>query len=372
MAIDLLWVKHNKVAGVEVYIRNLLDGLQNVNENYKIFLLVSKDNIKSFKCYESQRMELVECNVYSEKVASRILWQNLHLGKLLSMLDVKLCFEPHNYIPVFGVRDISFITTIHDLQLVHFPQYFSLKKRIWFRLNWINTVKHSKKVVVISKFVRDDLMRLFSKNGDKIEVIYNPVNVNVEEYASIEDIRKTYSVDKEEYYYTVSSMFPHKNLITIVKAFSLIKKRSINVPNKLIISGIGQNDKNGAEFKQLLKEYDLEDEVIVSGFVSNEMRNGLYKYCKAFLFPSVFEGFGIPPLEATLFKRPVIATKESCIPEVTQNCINYVDDPYDAEEWIKAIQMCVDNKTIDFSQYTIDYAARKYYQLFCDVYYGLE
>ena len=369
MAIDLLWVKHNKVAGVEVYIRNILDGLVRIKNDYKIYLLVSKDNVDSFRCYKTDRMELIECDVYSEKVPGRILWQNLHLGRVLSKLNVNLCFEPHNYIPFFGVSKIDFITTIHDLQLVHYPQYFSLKKRIWFRFNWINTVRKSKKIIVISDFVRKDLEELFPKNANKFQVIYNPVNVDTNKYATTEEIKEKYSVEPEGYYYTVSSMFPHKNLRTIVKAFSLIKHNSVQVPKKLIISGIGQADKNGMEFKALLKEYDLENEVIVSGYVSNEMRNGLYKYCRAFLFPSVFEGFGIPPLEAALFKRPVIATKETCIPEVTQNCINYVDNPYDENEWVAAILNCKENKEIDFSQYTVDYGANKYFEVFKEIYY---
>ena len=83
----------------------------------------------------------------------------------------------------------------------------------------------------------------------------------------------------------------------------------------------------------------LEQEVTLTGFVDSAERNALYQHCRAFLFPSVFEGFGMPPIEAMLFGTVVITTDRTCIPEVTQGKANYVKDPYDVQEWIRSCRI---------------------------------
>ena len=91
------------------------------------------------------------------------------------------------------------------------------------------------------------------------------------------------------------------------------------------------------EIEDVIKEEQLEDDIIFTKFVDNPERNLLYKSCKAFLFPSIFEGFGMPPLEAMAFGVPVLTTKETSILEVTGGLCNYVDSPLDPDEWKKKI-----------------------------------
>ena len=87
------------------------------------------------------------------------------------------------------------------------------------------------------------------------------------------------------------------------------------------------------ELEQMLKEHDLTEDVRLTGFVSDEVRNTLYKNCKVFLFPSIFEGFGMPPIEAMAFGAPVITTKASSLYEVTGGRCSYVEDPLSPDEW---------------------------------------
>lgn len=369
MAIDLLWVKHNKVGGVESYIRNLLDSLLASNKNFYIFLIVSIDNIDSFAKYgDDPRFELVKCNLFSEKVGKRIIWQNIHLGKLLKNLGVNLCFEPHNYIPLFGVKKVAFITTIHDLQLLHYPQNFSKKKILWFKFNWKNTIKRSKAIVVISDFVKDDLNEHFSGYKEKINRIYNPININKNDIDEFSDIEEKYNIKRKEYYFTVSSLMPHKNLITLIKVFAKINKDKINLPKKLVISGVGGSMES--KMKELIKQYGIQNQIILTGFISNGCRNALYQNCTAFLFPSVFEGFGMPPVEAMMLGTPVITTKESCLPEVTENKCSYVDNPYNVDAWLEKMRTIegFDQNYFDFNRYNSQTIMDNYYNLFLKIY----
>ncbi|SEQ86812.1 Glycosyltransferase involved in cell wall bisynthesis [Lachnospiraceae bacterium NE2001] len=367
MAIDLLWVKHNKVGGVESCIRNILDGLMELDEEYHIYLLVSRDNADSFSEYErDRRFKLVRCNVQSEKVAKRIIWQNMYLGKTLKRCSVDICFEPHNYIPLLGVNDIKFITTIHDLQPEHYPEYFSKKKVLWYKLNWKNTLKHAEKIIAISNFVKEDINNCFPGFSKKIKVIYDPIYVN-KDCANTDEILKKYGIEKKNYYYTVSSMQPHKNLDTIVRVIYEINKRHIDLPQKLLISGIGGDLKGDLEKK--LERYGIENNVIITGFVSNEERNTLYQNCRAFLFPSVFEGFGMPPIEAMMLGVPVITTRKSCLEEVTRGEAEYVNDPYSIDEWIKIMKKTKDNYATekDFPEYQRTKIAKDYYNSFIEL-----
>ena len=126
---------------------------------------------------------------------------------------------------------------------------------------------------------------------------------------------------------------------------------------------------NREKLQAQIAERGLQDEVILTGFVENDERNALYKHSRAFLFPSVFEGFGMPPVEAMLFGTVVIATDRTCIPEVTQGKANYVKDPYDVEEWIRVMENPVDRvNEMDFQVYDQMRLTREYYALLVKIF----
>ena len=154
-------------------------------------------------------------------------------------------------------------------------------------------------------------------------------------------------------------MIPHKNLETLIRVMAELKKNKSHLPQRLLVSGISGNASDSV--KKLIKENQLEDNVTLTGFIKNEERNTLYQHCRAFLFPSIFEGFGIPPIEAMAFGATVITTDRTSIPEVTQGKANYVEDPFDVNAWIRVMESPVRrNDEFDFSKYDRQYLAEKY------------
>lgn len=111
----------------------------------------------------------------------------------------------------------------------------------------------------------------------------------------------------------------------------------------------------------MANKYDLRDNIIITGYVESNVRNTLSRYSRAFLFPSIFEGFGMPPVEAMAFGATVITTKEASLYEVTQGKACYIENPYNVEEWVNAmVNLKPAIEHIDMSLYEPKYIAEKY------------
>ena len=394
IAVDLLWLRPGKVGGTESYIRNLLDGLARLDEEFDFTLLVSQDNADTFRKYEKDaRFHLLEAHIRSGNIGKRILWQNLFQNRLLRRNGFRKCFEPVYCKPWLN-GGIQYTCVIHDLQALHYPQYHPFHEVAYSKLCWKMDTMNAARIVAISEWVRKDIGQKYGRKD--IEVIYNPILIKENEVTKFEGLSQKYGIEKKQFYYTVSQMIPHKNLMTLVRMMEKIAEQqkthnhitvdghngkvadmACRLPCKLLISGVNGNA--AEELKRQIEDKNLQDAVVLTGFVSNEERNTLYQNCHTFLFPSVFEGFGMPPVEAMLFHAPVITTKCASIPEVTQGKAVYVDDPYDVDEWIGRLSdinrviaqdTCPDGKpgqdsgqgqdTLDFEVYSPERISRKY------------
>lgn len=336
-AIDLTWVRHAIVGGTEPYVTNLLDGFASVKpEGIYFYLLVSPSNREVFSRFSAcENMELVVCPVRSSSRVRRVLWQNFCMGALLKKLGVRVCIEPVYLKPFLISREIRFITVIHDLQALHYPEYFNKIRVLWMKFSWRHAVYASSKIIVTSEFVRQDILSRYRIPPEKLCINYDPVLVDKTDIAPLERL-KEFGVEPNGYYYMVASLLPHKNIDTAIKALALLKENMSPALAPLLISGVGGKSKSG--LLNLAKQHGVEDIVRMTPYISVSERNLLYQNCKAYLFPSLFEGFGLTPIEAMILGAPVIATKESCTYETTGGIAVYVDEARNPEQWRDAIE----------------------------------
>jgi glycosyltransferase involved in cell wall biosynthesis len=234
-----------------------------------------------------------------------------------------------NYFTPPGRHKPRVVTMLPDLQYRHMPDNFSVQKRAWLRAAHRYTLKRADAVTVFSEFVRSDIVDRYSF-VDSSQVHVTPIPVDWRRF----DEPPAEPARERPYILTVASHYRHKNLATLVRAFPRVKEILGDI--RLVMVGqLGTNlvgVKHVDDVQGLVHELGISHDVEVTGYVNDLALGAWYRNATAFVFPSVFEGFGLPPVEALGLGIPVLTTKCASLPEATLGLADYVDDPYDVEE----------------------------------------
>jgi glycosyltransferase involved in cell wall biosynthesis len=368
IAIDLTWLKPKKSGGLEFFAKNLIDGFLKLADQNEYVLLTAQDNDTYLKDYfgKDARVVYLTCQTNANAVAQHLWWQSTQEYSFLKKNGLDFCYFPVYEMPIYKDKKIKCVTTIHDIQAQHYPEYFKKHELVWFHMAWQKVLNNSDKVVAITDYTKHDLEKYYHSHGN-IVTIYNPISMDPDQVADFNALAEQYHLEENQYFYTVCSMHKHKNLITLLKVMKKIKEENIDLPKKLVISGVGGPNKE--VFAQQVKEIGIQEDVLLTAFVSNEERNSLIKHSNIFLFPSIFEGFGMPPVEAMMLGKKVLTTRKTSLQEVTMNQCNYVEDPFDVDEWIAQMKKMQGqpDKTVTFDLFKDTYAARQYLDLFYEV-----
>ncbi len=338
--------------GVSEYTVTLIKKLlkEHPHNRYIIFL-------NSFKGRDIQK-KLLWLRRYSNVSLKHFYWPNKllnfslwffrwpKLDKLIGGTDI---FIAPN-ISFLGVsKQTKFILTIHDLSFERFKKTFSWKRRLWhFIINPRQLSGQANEIWTVSNSTKWDLESLYKISDKKIKV--KPIIQNLQIFKKksiskrrITTIKKRYQLP-EKFILYLGTIEPRKNIIKLVQAFEYLRKNKlINSDYKLVLAG-----QFGWKYGKILKYIDnspYRTEIILPQFVKPEDKPYFYHLASVFVFPSLFEGFGIPVVEAMASGTPVITSNNSSLPEVV-NDAGILIDPDRTEDLIDALELLLNSKTL--------------------------
>lgn len=265
----------------------------------------------------------------------RVFWEQTKLSGELKKNGVDLLHSMAFTSP--WMNSIKTVVTVHDLAFRKYPETIPLTKRIYYRPIFSHSIKKADKVVVPSRAVRKSLCKTFHLNEEKVVCVTEGVTAdffNSMNEKTIDATRKKIGI-AGPYLLTVGTLEPRKNLATILGAFNKLKTEK-GIPHQLVVAG-----KEGWLIK---KSMDESPDLISTGYVSQQDLIALYRGAELFLFPSLYEGFGLPLLEAMAAGVPVIASELPVHREVCGEAALFAN-PLDEEEWRNTIDQLLQNSS---------------------------
>ena len=255
------------------------------------------------------------------------LWEQIDLPKYLKKNDSPLLLNLANTAPLFYRNKI---VTVHDIAYERFPQTFDWKFRLFYKLLIPNIIKNSKHTITVSEFSKYEIIEFYGIKKDDISVVYNSVS------ELFKDIKEE---TDEKYILAVSSLNYQKNFHSLIKAFNLLGNKDV----RLYL--VGSINKNFADL-ELIQDIEENSNIVFKGRVEDDALIRLYSNALAFVYPSFYEGFGIPPLEAQSCGTPVICSNVASLPEVGgTDSVLYIN-PYDVHDINEKIEILIEDKTL--------------------------
>ena len=324
--------------GIGRYNFELVKNLAEIdNENEYVIFLRKKEYEEFEPPNERFTKMLADFPHYSMAEQSGLL-------RLLNKTKIDLMHFTHFNAPVFYNK--PYIVTIHDLTLSFFPgkKMNNFVRRFGYKMVLRNVTKKAKKIIAVSKNTKKDLEELFNVPSNHIKVIYNGVNPEFASKSSTyrPDLMKKLGLQKPYFLYT-GVWRDHKNIVGLIKAFAEFNQE-LGDQYDLVITG--RPSMSYKEVPDTIREMNLEERVHLVGLVSEQDLKALYQYAFTYAFPSFYEGFGLPPLEAMQCGTPVIASNKSAIPEVCGKNNALFFDPYDKSDIKEKMRIIATDPTV--------------------------
>ena len=307
--------------GIGTYVRNLVTGLARQRDDAQYVLLCRPDDL-DFVRMLGPRFEAVvdRSGNYSAR-------EQITVPLALRRSRVDLFHAPHYVVPPF--TSCPYVVTIHDCIHLRFPQYLPNRAAYYYARGMMTmAARRAQRVLTVSEASKDDILHFLRVPAEKVEVIYNALDERLASPPTPEEIgrvRDRFLLTDRFVLYT-GNIKPHKNVDRLIEAFSILRRRGFEDVKLLII---GDEISKYQNLRRMVHRFQLHQKVRFLGFVPDATLSALYRLASVFVFPSLYEGFGLPPLEAMAAGTPVITSNVSSLPEVVGDAALLID-PMDA------------------------------------------
>lgn len=345
IGIDIRTLMDAQYSGVSEYTLNLIQNILKLDQKngYRLFYNSAHDISGRMPKFDQPNVKVVKFN-YPNKILNYVGFKLLGLPKIDKLLDVDVFFMPHMNFMAFSEKGKS-ILTIHDLSFLRYKEFFSLRKNFWHKmLDVEKMIKQADMVVAISESTKNDVVELYGIDPLKVKVIYSGIGdefrVIDKQDARMREIKEKYGLP-DKFIFFLGTIEPRKNLEGLIIAFNRLRMRNPELNDyRLVIAG-GRGWKSDSIFKAW-EESPFKDDIKFLGYIDRNDKPYLYNLASLFVYPSFYEGFGFPPLEAFASGVPVIASSSSSLPEIVGGA-GLMIDPYDASSLSLAMEEVLQN-----------------------------
>jgi glycosyltransferase involved in cell wall biosynthesis len=281
------------------------------------------------------------------------LWTQMRLAWEMLRRPPEILFIPVHILPFFAPKNS--VVTIHGLEYEYFPQYYSLFRRLYLRWSTKQAVRRARKIIAISENTKQDLVKFYNVLAEKIKVVHHGISdfVIPTRFAEAEARRAKAGIQdsgsrvkpgmtsiNKPYILYLGRIETKKNIQGILEAYKILKEE-YGVPHSLVLAGA-----SGFGYKNIKDKIEkLKTEIKELGYISEEQKQQLLSGADIFLFPSFYEGFGLPVLEAQAARVPIITSLNSCLPEVGGEGALYVN-PANSRQIAEAVKKIIDDNNL--------------------------
>lgn len=338
IGVDVRCLMESQYSGISEYTYNLLTNLLRQDQRNEYVLFYNSAQAVSIPDFPYPNVT-VKAFQYPNKLFNlgmRFL-KFTAVDRLIGGVDV---FLTPNFLFLNLSNRCRKVLIVHDLSFDLYPEFFTLKKKLWHRLIGPQALcRQADVIIAISKNTKQDLINRYQLEPKKIKVIppgisekfFEPIDPG-----QIDTVKKKYLLPPR-YLFTLGNLEPRKNITTLIQAFEKMKPSDC----RLLIAG-----GRGWKYRQLYQQWrrsPARDRIVFLGYVDAADKPALYRLATMFVYPSIYEGFGLPPIEAMAAGTPVITSFGSSLPEAVGDAALMVD-PYNVEELTQVMQQLADDQ----------------------------
>ena len=287
----------------------------------------------------------------------KFLWTQARLSGEMFFHPPEVLFISASALPVIHPKNT--VTAIHDVGFMETPESYSRRQRLYLRWSTKFAVRRAKKIITISEFSQKAIARYFNAAADKVQVIYpgyDKESFNTEK-PNTEAVLKKYNI-KPPYVLYVGRLEKKKNIEVLIKALAVSKQSPSSGRYQLVLAG--GKGYGWEDTQRIIRQNNLESDIVVTGYVSENDLSALYHGAAIFIFPSRYEGFGLPVLEAFACGTPVICSRAGSLPEIAGEAAVF----FDVNDWRTLAEKVSEVLTNESLRQNLTYEGTKRVKLF--------
>jgi glycosyltransferase involved in cell wall biosynthesis len=270
------------------------------------------------------------------------IWFQWRLPAILKKEKVDIFLSPDGFISINS--KIKTVAIIHDLAFEHFSDGVDWLTQKYYKHFFPKFAIQANRIITVSNFTKQDLIKTYQIEGDKIDVIYNGVSSVFKPLLKEESVKVVKKeTNGDPYFICLGSIHPRKNIITLLKAFEKFKTENPQCPHQLIF--VGRMAWKNSQVEEYLESMSFKNAIAFKGILNDQELSKILASATASIYPSLFEGFGLPVIESMACGVPVITSKGTAMEEISERAA-FLFDPLNVDELVQQIMFIVKNKSV--------------------------